>query len=213
MSTEAGDATLLNDDALARIAAEGCVRRYRAGTVLINEGDEGDAVFVLLEGRVKVYTANEDGRELVLTTAGAGEILGEVSMDGGLRSASVMALTACRCAVVRGADLRSFITRHPDFAHVLILRLIGRVRRLTRSARRLALDDVYTRLAALLEELAVADGGRRVVADPLTQQEMAERIGSSREMISRVMKELVQGGWLALEGRRIVLLKPLPRRW
>jgi CRP/FNR family transcriptional regulator, cyclic AMP receptor protein len=214
MSLEDPELRPLEDQVLREIAAEGCVRHYRAGSVLISEGDEGDSLFVLLEGRVKVYTSNDAGRELVLTTAGAGEILGEVSLDGGRRSASVMALTPCRCAVVRGADLRLFLARHPGFAHHLILKLIGRVRRLTRSARQLALDDVYTRVAALLEEMAVDNGqGQRTLPERLTQQEMADRIGSSREMISRVLKELVQGGYVDQRGGRIALLKPLPRGW
>jgi CRP/FNR family transcriptional regulator, cyclic AMP receptor protein len=200
-------------DVLASIAARGGVKRYPANAVLITEGDNADSLYVILSGRVKVYTANESGKELILTMQGAGEYVGEMALDGGVRSASVMTLEPTTCAVVTGATLRDFVAEHPGFAQHLIVNLIRRLRRLTGSARSLALDDVYSRIAALLDSMAQDQGGERIVGDKLTQQDIAEHIGASREMVSRVFKELTVGGYVAVQGGRIKLLKKLPAAW
>jgi CRP/FNR family transcriptional regulator, cyclic AMP receptor protein len=203
----------LSDAVLAQIAARGGVKRYPAHAVLITEGDHADSLFLILTGRVKVYTANDSGKELILTTHGPGEYVGEMALDGGVRSASVMTLEPTTCTVVTGATLREFIGEHPAFAQHLVVNLVRRLRRLTGSARSLALDDVYSRIAALLDSLARADGASRVIDDKLTQQDIAEHIGASREMVSRVFKELTAGGYVAVQGGRIRLLKKLPAAW
>jgi CRP/FNR family cyclic AMP-dependent transcriptional regulator len=203
----------LHDTLLAEIAARGGVRRYPAHAVLVNEGDAGDALYIILSGRVKAYGADADGREVVYSTQGPGEYFGEMTLDGGLRSASVMTLEATACAVVGGAQVRDFLAHHPDFARHLVTKLIRLARRSTDKVKSLALSDVYGRLAALLRELAREEGEHWVVAEKLTQQDIAARIGASREMVSRIFKQLVTGGYVSLAGRRIVLLKTLPARW
>ena len=124
-------------EVLASIASRGGIKRYPAHAVLITEGDSADALHVILSGRVKVYTANEAGRELILTLQGAGEYVGELALDGGARSASVMTLEPTACAVVTGATLRDLVAAHPGFAHHLIVNLIRRMRRLTGRAKSL----------------------------------------------------------------------------
>lgn len=204
----------LQDPLLQQIAARGGVRAFPAQAVLVTEDDRSEQLFVILSGRVKVYGASPDGREVVYTTLGAGEYFGELTLDGGPRSASVMTLEPTRCAIVPGADLRDFLAAHPDFALHLVHKLIGIVRRQTGDVKSLALDDVYQRLVRLLEALAVDDGhGRRVVAERLTQTDIGQRIGASREMVSRLLRPLTQGGYLAIEGGRMVVLRRLPARW
>ena len=203
----------LHASLLSEIAARGGVRSYPANAVIINEGDESDALYIILSGRVKVYASNEAGKEVILSTPGPGEYVGELALDGGVRSASVMTLEPTRCAVVTGATLRDFLAAHPDFALHLIRDLIRRVRRLTGSVKSLALEDVYHRVAALLQELAEPEGEARVVKRKLTQQDIAEHVGSSREMISRIFKELVAGGYIRVETGRITLLRKLPAAW
>ena len=198
---------------LAQIAARGGVKRYPAHAVLITEGDSADSLYLILSGRVKVYTANDSGKELILTIHGAGEYVGEMAFDGGVRSASVMTLEPTTCAVVTGHTLRDFIAEHPSFAQHLIVNLIRRLRRLTGSAKSLALDDVYSRIAALLESMAQDEGDARMVTNKLTQQDIAEHIGSSREMVSRVFKELTVGGYVAMQAGRIRIVKKLPAAW
>jgi CRP/FNR family transcriptional regulator, cyclic AMP receptor protein len=206
-------ADVLQDSLLREIAGRGGVKAYPAQAVLVTEDDASDALFVILSGRVKVYGAGADGREVVYATQGAGEYFGEMTLDGGPRSASVMTLVPCTCAVVPGAQVRDFLASHPDFALHLVKKLIRLARRSTATVKSLALDDVYGRMARLLKQLAVEEDGVLALPDKLTQQDMAERIGSSREMVSRVFTTLSDGAYVALREGRIVLLKPLPARW
>jgi CRP/FNR family cyclic AMP-dependent transcriptional regulator len=203
----------LEDDTLRDIAATGVVRTFPRNAVLINEGDVGDALYVLLSGRVKVYSSNEAGREFVIDFHGPGEYVGEMSLDGAPRSASVMTVEPTTCAVVNRAQFRDFILAHPDFAMHLIERLIHRVRVTTSNLKSLALSDVYGRLVRLLNALAVERDGRLVVPEKLTQQDIADRVGASRDMIGKLMKDLVAGGYLAVEERTITICKKLPTGW
>jgi CRP/FNR family cyclic AMP-dependent transcriptional regulator len=204
---------VLGDALLRQIAAEGGVRRYPANTILINEGDDSDSLFILLSGRVKVYSSNPDGKEIVIVTHGPGEYVGELALDGGLRSASVMTLEATTCSVVNGGNLRLFIDAHPDFAYHLIRKLIWRVRQATDSVKSLALQDVYSRVVRFLYEASDEVDGDRLVRDRLTQQEIADRVGSSREMVSRILKDLTAGGYVSKLGGRVALHKKPPAAW
>jgi CRP/FNR family transcriptional regulator, cyclic AMP receptor protein len=204
---------LLDDQLLRAIAARGGVRTFAANTVLVTEDDRSDAVFIILSGRVKAYGSADDGREVVYGTQGAGEYFGEMTLDGGPRSASVMTLEPTTCAVVSGADVREFIAQNPDFALHLIKKLIRLGRASTEHVKSLALDDVYGRVTKLLKSLAREEDGVLAVPDKLTQQDIAERVGSSREMVSRVFKPLTEGGYVEVRAGRIVLLKKLPARF
>ena len=204
---------ILDDELLRAIARRGGVRSYAANTVLVTEDDRSDALFVILSGRVKAYGAAANGREVVYGTQGAGEYFGELALDGGPRSASVMTLEPTTCAVVPGAELREFLAQNPDFAWHLIKKLIGLTRSSTEHVKSLALDDVYGRLTRLLRSLARDEDGVLMIPDRMTQQELADRIGASREMVSRVLKPLTEGGYVAVRKGRLALLKALPARW
>lgn len=204
---------LLDDQLLRQIASRGGIRNFAANTVLVTEEDRSDAVFIILSGRVKAYGSAEDGREVVYGTQGAGEYFGEMTLDGGPRSASVMTLEPTSCAVVPGADVREFLSQNPDFALHVIKKLIRLARASTEHVKSLALDDVYGRVTKLLRSLAREEDGVLMVPDKLTQQDIAERVGSSREMVSRVFKPLSEGGYVEVRGGRIALLKKLPARW
>jgi len=203
----------LGEDLLRQIAATGVIRSFPKNTVLINEGDQGDSLFILLTGKVKVFASNTAGKEVVIAFHGPGEYVGEMSLDGAPRSASVMTTEATTCAVVSRAQFREFILAHPDFALHLIEKLIQRVRTATENVKSLALSDVYGRLVRLLTSLAAEREGRMIVPEKLTQQDIAERVGASRDMISRLMKDLVGGGYLAVEDRTIVILRKPPPGW
>jgi len=167
----------------------------------------------MVSGRAKVFVSDADGKEVQLNQLGAGEYFGEVTLDGGPRSASVMALEDCRCAVLRRADLAGLMSGHPDFALHLIRKLAHRVRSLTSSVRDLAFVDVYGRVAHLLLELAAERDGRLIIEEKLTQKDIAQRVGASREMISRIFSDLVEGGYLVKEDGRLILMRRPPARW
>jgi CRP/FNR family transcriptional regulator, cyclic AMP receptor protein len=203
------------DDALLReIAGKGGIKRYPTHAILINEGDSSDSIYILLSGRVKVYSTNAEGKEVVIATHGAGEYIGELSLDGGVRSASVMTLEPTTCSVVSGSSLREFIAAHPDFASHLIRKLIRSVRQATESVKSLALEDVYARVVRLLTDLSdPGPEGQRRVRERLTQQGIADRIGASREMVSRIFKDLSAGGYIAQDSGHIVVVRKLPTAW
>jgi CRP/FNR family cyclic AMP-dependent transcriptional regulator len=207
-------ADVLDFDLLREIAHQGGVRSYPANAVLINEGDASDSLFIVLSGRVKVYSNNADGKEIVITTHGPGEYVGELALDGGVRSASVMTLEPTTCSVVSGPNLREFVAAHPDFASHLILKLIRSVREATESVKSLALEDVYQRVIRLLNDISdPVEGGQRRVRERLTQQDIADRIGASREMVSRIFKDLTAGGYLDSSSGRIVIVRKPPAAW
>lgn len=204
----------LKETTLRSIAEGGIVRTFPRNTVLIHEGDTGDSLYIVLSGKVKVYASNAQGREFVIAFHGPGEYVGEMALDGGVRSASVVTVDPTVCAVVHRAQFREFLLANPDFALHLIEKLIRRVRATTEDVKSLALSDVYGRLVRLLNALAVTDeAGHQVVPEKLTQQAIAERVGASRDMIGKLFKDLVAGGYLAVEDRTITILKKLPTGW
>ena len=203
----------LPEGTLRAIAASGVVRAFPRNSVLINEGDQGDSLYIVLAGKVKVFASNAAGKEVVIDFHGPGEYVGEMSLAGAPRSASVITVEPTTCAIVTRAHFREFILAYPDFALHLVEKLIHRARLATENVKSLALSDVYGRLVRLLVTLARDVDGKQVVPEKLTQQDIAERVGSSRDMISRLMKDLVGGGYLAIEDRTIVILKKPPPGW
>ena len=198
---------------LAEISKHATVREFRPRTVLVSEGDKTDSLYIILEGRVRAYVSDSDGREAVLSVMGPGEYFGELALDEGPRSASVITLDACRMLVVPKEDFVDFVKRSPAFAFHFITRLIARIRRLTNNVRSLALMDAYGRVARLLLDSSVTEKGVQLVPEKLTQAEIASRVGCSREMVSRILKDLVQGRYITIEPDRIVINRKPPAKW
>lgn len=196
------------------LALRGNVRNFRKNSVVINEGDVGDALFVLLQGSVKVFATDADGREITYGTIEQGDYFGEMSLDGGPRSASVMTLEACLCAVVSRAALREHLAEEPEFALDLVGQVIRRARAATETARNMALLDVYGRVVSTLESFE-GPGAEDAPVElrQITHQAIASRVGASREMVSRLLKDLERGGYIVLGVKRITLIKKLPARW
>ena len=203
----------LPEPLLSQIAQRAVTRTFPKNAIIVTEGDQSDSLYLLLVGRAKVYIADDKGHEIQLNQLGPGEYFGEIAMDGGPRSASVMALESCRCAVVRRGELGAFLADYPEFALHVMRKLAHRVRELTGSVRDLAFVDVYGRVARLLLELAAERDGRFVIEEKLTHKDIAQRVGASREMISRIFSELVEGGYLVKEDGRLILTRRPPARW
>ena len=195
---------------LAALAARGNSRSFRAQSILLNEGDAGGSLYIVLSGRLRAYASSAEGRDVVLSEHGPGEYVGELSLDGTSRSASVKAVEATTCCVVQAAQLPAFLAEHPEFALHLTQKLTRMVRRLTEQVKSLALQDVYGRMVRLFTELSEQVGDERIVREKLTQQDIADRVGSSREMVNRVMKDLTTGGYVVVRDGRHVILRKLP---
>ena len=198
---------------LRALSGQGAVKSCGKNTVIVSEGDETDSLYVIISGRVKVFVADESGKEIVLGTQRSGDYFGEMVLDGGARSASVMTLEPSRFLVVPRSKVREFLRSQPDFAVRLIEKLIRRSRMLTASVKNLALLDVYGRVARLLLELAEEDRGKLVIKEKLTQQDIASRVGASREMVCKILKDLGVGGYISVKQKRITIHKAPPRHW
>ena len=199
---------------LRSLALRGTFRNYRKNTIIINEGEIGDSLFVLLDGQVKVFASDADGRELTYGVITAGDYFAEMWLDGGPRSASVVTLEPCTCSIIGRDALREHLTAEPEFALDLVARVIRRARAATETARNMALLDVYGRLVATLESYqGPAGADTPVLLVDVTHQALASRVGASREMVSRLLKDLEKGGYIELGVKRITLKKKLPARW
>lgn len=198
------------------LADMGQQRSFRKDAIIVNEGEMGDALYILIQGRVRVFSADTSGKEITLGTILAGNFFGEMSLDGGARSATVEALEPCLCAVVPNTHVLAFVRDNSEFAISLLQTTIVRARAATQAARDMALLDVYERLAQTLNHLGkvTAEDNTPKIIDPLiTHGELAAHVGASREMVSKLMKDLERGGYVQVNTRQITLLKKLPAKW
>lgn len=200
--------------ALRALAERGPLWRYPKGHLLLEEGDHGDMLYVIVSGSVRAFSSDGKGGEIIYGDYPAGDYVGEMSLDGGLRSASVVTLVKTVCARVTRHTLRAHIAADPDFAFELLARVIRRARLATSNARSMALLDVYGRMRLLFDELArpLDDGSRAITPKP-THAEIASRIGCSRAMVSRLMKDLLRHGAIVDLGDTWILKGPLPTAW
>ena len=204
----------LSDEQIAQLTQRATTRTYPKGAIIVSEGDEGSSLFVIQSGSVKAFLSDENGKEVVLSTQGPGEYFGEMALfDDEPRSASVMALEPCKLLIISKAQLREAMKDDPEIAFALLKGLARRGRALTENVRTLALFDVFGRLVKTLYLLAEEQDGVHVIDQRLTQQELANRIGASREMVSRIMHDLAQGGYISVKGKRITILKKIPSNW
>ena len=209
-----GQLTAIGDPFVRKLAALGRVRSYPRSTVIITEGDSSDSVFVVLSGKVKAFVSDSEGHELILDTQGPGDYVGEMALDGKPRSASVVTLEATTFSVVQREPLRDAIRKDPDFALDMISKVIERARDATDNVKNLALLDVYGRVARLLLNMAVeAEDGKMRIPEKITQQEIAERVGASRDMVSRIFRDLTVGGYISVENRIVTINKKPPAKW
>jgi CRP/FNR family cyclic AMP-dependent transcriptional regulator len=201
------------DAELRALADRTVTRSYPKQAIIVNEGDESDTLYLILAGRVKIYLADEHGKELILAIKGPGQYFGEMVLDEQPRSASVMTLEPAQFAILSHADFRAFLLSHAEVSLQLIQNLIRVARGLNRNVRNLAMLDVYGRVARILLELAVERDGKLMIPEKLTQKDIAARVGASREMINRILRDLTTGGYVSMEDGRITINKAPPARW
>lgn len=203
----------LPPQALAALAQLGDTRTWEAGAVVVAEGDAADCMYLIHEGELRTYVTGDGGRAVELNTMGAGEIFGELMLSSDVRSATVQAVTRVRLTCVMRGDVQRLVALRPELAQLLIERLAQRVRVLTDTVRGLASVDVYGRLVGLFDALAVESRGQLFVPGPFSQQRIADRLGASKAMVNRLLKDLAAGGYIEMSRERILLLKKLPPHW
>ena len=187
----------------------------RRGETLFEEGDLGDRLYIVTEGKVKLGHTSNDGRESLLAVLGPGEILGELTLfDPGPRSTTATAVSPATLLHLLHSDLMEIVEANPTLAKHMLRALAQRLRRTNESLSDLVFSDVPGRLAKALLDLAdrfgrpATDGV--LVAHELTQEELAQLVGASRETVNKALAEFVSRGWIRLEARAVVILD-LPR--
>ena len=203
----------VDDHDLAQIAAASAIRTFSKNSIVITEGDTSNSLYVILSGEVRVFVSDEDGRTNIVNRLGPGDYFGELSLiDDEPRSASVETLSKCRMSILAREYFVNYLVDNPRVAIRLLQGMGQRLRNTTNHAKDLALMDVFGRIASVLLKSASDEDGR-LITPALTQQEIADQVGSSREMGSRILKDLRAGNYITMEGKRIVINKSIPNRW
>lgn len=180
----------------AQLVADGVVkRRYRRGELVVEQGKKSNALFILLNGRARVLTADERGREVILAVLEAGDYVGEMSLiDNQPHSASVRCEIQCDMLILGRQEFARCLPENSSLSYAIMRGLVTRLRSADRQIESLALLDVYGRVARALLDMAEEDNGDKVIRGKVSRQDLAKIVGASREMVSRVMKDLTERG-------------------
>jgi CRP/FNR family cyclic AMP-dependent transcriptional regulator len=204
----------LSDAELAALEESSIRRSYPKNTVIINENDVADSLYVIESGKVKVYCSDKNGKEFIMNTLGSRDYFGELALlDDDRRSASVRTMEKADFCIIYKQDFNQVLDQHPNIAKTLIRNITRRVRALTEKVKSLALQDVYGRVTKVLNSLATERNDEFYVEEKLTQQDIADRVGASREMVARILKDLTIGGYISFENRHIVIHRRLPANY
>jgi CRP/FNR family transcriptional regulator, cyclic AMP receptor protein len=203
--------TALDDEAARALLSSMTRVELRRGDALFTEGDDGDRLYVITSGKIKLGRSSADGRENLIAVLGPGEMFGELSLfDPGPRTATATAVSDALLVGLGHDDLQQWLSGRPDVAQQLLGALARRLRRTNEALADLVFSDVPGRVAKALLDLA-ARFGRQVdsgvlVAHELTQEELAQLVGASRETVNKALADFASRGWLRLEARAVVLL-------
>jgi len=205
----------LGCDELQMIVRAAHKKVYPKNTIILSEGDTTDSLYMICSGKVKVSIVDEYGKEVILAILGAGEYFGEMTAmaDGAARSACVMTREVCELMVLQKEAFRKIVTSNPDIVFILLHKSMERLREANKKIESLALLDVYGRVARLFTTLATFHGNVQIIEEKLTHQDIASMVGSSREMVSRVLKELSSGGYISVTNKTITINGKLPYSW
>jgi CRP/FNR family cyclic AMP-dependent transcriptional regulator len=194
------------EDQLRMLAMVVARRSVPRSTTVMAGGDATDSLYIVISGRLKVMMSDAEGKEVILTILGPGEFFGEMGLiDDEPRSASVVAIEACELLYISKRDFKKCLAENFDMTMAVMRGLVRRLREADRKIGSLALLDVYGRVARLLLDMSETVGGEKIVTKRLPKQDIAKMIGASREMVSRVMKDLQMGGYIEMRGSNIVL--------
>jgi CRP/FNR family cyclic AMP-dependent transcriptional regulator len=203
--------TGLDDEAASALSSTMGTVRLNKGDVLFHEGDSGDRLYVVVSGKVKLGRSGSAGRENLLAVLGPGQMFGELSLfDPGPRSTTATAVTSCEIRTLEHEELMGWLAGRPEVAQGLLGQLAARLRRANDVVADLVFSDVPGRVAKQLLELAKRFGDRREdgvhVHHDLTQEELAQLVGASRETVNKALADFAARGWIRLEPRSVTIL-------
>ncbi|HCX32636.1 MAG TPA: hypothetical protein DHV08_03165 [Rhodocyclaceae bacterium] len=202
----------LEERSLESLARVSMMRRVPRGSAVVRAGDRTDFVYLVLSGSLKVLVSDEEGREVILSMLGPGELFGEMGvLDDNPRSATVAAVVPSDLVVIAKSDFKRCLQENFEVCAYIMRNLVQRLRTADRKIESLALMDVYGRVARLLLEMAETVAGEKIVMRKISKQDIAKMIGASREMVSRVMKDLQLQGFIREADGRIYLRDPIEK--
>ena len=200
----------LDDDAVRDFERVAVRKRFPKNAIIFSKGDESDSLYIVQTGKVKAVIHDEEGKEIVLSVIREGEYFGEMAaLDGVPRSATIMTKEPTEMLIVNRDDFKNILSANPDMVFNLLKVLLERLRRANQKIEGLAFTNVYGRVANLLMQFARPEGRKWVVEEKMTHQEIANMVGSSREMVSKILGELVEAGYISIEQKRITINRRL----
>jgi CRP/FNR family transcriptional regulator, cyclic AMP receptor protein len=204
----------LPDEALTKLAEKAKLAKFPRQATIIAEGDESSSLYIIVSGKVRVYSSDEKSKEVTLMLMEAGGYFGELALlSNEPRSASVVTLEKTTCAVISKNDFRIWLRNYPDVAFSLLSVLAEKILHLTDKVRQLALSNVYERTIKVLQDMAVAEGEVKIIRNRPTQQDLANMVGASREMVNKIIQELIKGGYVTVDDKDLIINKKLPASW
>ncbi|MBT3204218.1 MAG: Crp/Fnr family transcriptional regulator [Gammaproteobacteria bacterium] len=203
----------LDEDVIKQLSSQVVTRQFPKNSIVVTQGDETDSLYVIIEGKVDVFLQNDKGKEIIINTLGECDSFGELAPLGGLpRQASIITTENSMLVVISRQVFMDTLLTKPAISMRIINRLINLIKDLTEEVSSLALEDVYNRVVRVLYKHA-EEIGDKLVTEKLTQQDIALRVGATREMVHRILKELKTGGYISIEGKHITIEKKLPPGW
>jgi len=203
----------LDDAVLRQLSTQVITRQFPKNSIVVTQGDETDSLYVIIDGRVDVFLQNDKGKEIIINTLGECDSFGELAPLGGIpRQASIVTTESSTLVVISRQVFMDTLLTKPAISMRIINRLIDLIQNLTEEVSSLALEDVYNRVVRVLYKHA-EQVGDKLVTEKLTQQDIALRVGATREMVHRILKELKTGGYISIEGKHITIEKKLPPGW
>lgn len=200
--------SILKQSELDTLFHDGQKKLYAKNTIIIKEGSSSDDAYIINSGKVKIILSNEQGHEVVLSVLKKGEYFGEMALiDMETRSATAMTMEDTELTEISQNAFMECLKAHPDIAERIMLGLVARLREANKKISSFALMNVRERVTNMLLGLASERDGLLVVTEKLTHQHIANSVGASREMITRILKKMISDGQIRIEGKRIILLK------
>lgn len=205
---------MLPDETLETLASKAKTAKFPKQATIITEGDETSSLYIILSGKVRVFSSDDKSKEVTLLIQEAGSHFGELALlTDEPRSATVVTLEKTVCGVISKGDFINWLTLHPDVAIALLGVLSEKIRYLTEKVKQMALSNVYERTIKVLYEMARKEGEIFVIHDRPTQQELATMVGASREMVNKIMHELTKGAYIVIQDKTLRIERSLPASW
>jgi len=201
----------IDDESLQYLEKVAVKKTFPKNTILFSKGDETDSLYIIKSGMVKAIIVDEEGKEMILSIHRPGEYFGEMSLiDKEPRSATLITKEPTQLLIIHRKDFMKVFNSNPDMVYDLFRILLKRLRKSTDKVENFAFKDVYGRVANILNQFAKPVADEWVIEDKLTHSEIANMIGSSREMVSKILKELTDGGYISTDKKQITIHKKLP---